>query len=263
MDLSPAIATAIAAAVSVPLFMALMRRIKSFQHRPDPGKSFEQLAREYQKWEILSVLISILLVALIGYLIWLMLTRIYGLQLTQHRPGLFVIAVPAMLWVLPALFFALFIAAIPLHYLYLAILGKRRYAEYIEYGDQKFRINTWKLFRYMGNFLLPICLVFTFLALNTYARVTDRAFVINPFFGLNEVTYRFVQIQSIELVRSFQAPNGDIVRNPYYVVKFDDGSEYNFHRTVTEMTFAQQQDLANYLLEATQLNLSINDPYPS
>ena len=46
MDLSPAILSAFAAALAVPLFLALMRRIKSFQHKPDSTRSFAALARE-------------------------------------------------------------------------------------------------------------------------------------------------------------------------------------------------------------------------
>ncbi len=39
MDLTPAIMSALAAAIAAPLFMALARRVKALRHEPDPRAS--------------------------------------------------------------------------------------------------------------------------------------------------------------------------------------------------------------------------------
>lgn len=262
MELSPAIVSALAAAVCVPLFMALMRRIKIFRHRPDASKSFAQLAGEYQKWELLSVLLGFVLVAFISFVIQGVLEMIYARQLSYQEPGLFVLGLQPIVWWIPALFFALFIAAIPLHYLFLAMLGRRRYAEYIEYGNQKFEINSWRVFRFLRNLMLPLCMVLTFMALDTYARVTNDRFVVNRFLEIGETAYHLDHLQTIVLVKSFAAPGGNIVRRPHYVLRFQDGSEFDFHTFPAETDFQQQQSLVGFLVDATGLTVIEEDPYP-
>ncbi len=263
MDLSPAIVSAIAAALAVPLFMAMMRRIKSFRHKPDSSRSFAELAREYQKWEYFGVIASFTLVAAITYGLGILLEALYSKRLDEFGMDRFVLSLPAVAWFIPALFLALFIASIPLHYLFLGLLGRRRYAEYTEYGNQKFKIDSWKLFRYLGYLLLPLCLVLTVLAFDTYARVTERSFVVNAFLGIGEKSYRFNQLVELELIESFEAPNGDIVRRPYYVVSFDDGEAYDFRKSPLELDLEQQRRLVLFLSDASGLPVVIRDPFPA
>lgn len=263
MNLSPAILSAIAAALAVPLFLAMMRRIKSFQHKPDSTRSFAELAREYRKWEIFGVLSSFAFIVAITFGLEFVLETLYRNRLGFFDTDRFVLPLPSVVWFIPAFFLALFIAAIPLHYLYLGLLGRRRYAEFTEYGNQKFKIDSWKLFRYLGYLMLPLCLILTSLAFDTYARVTERAFVVNAFFGIGEKRYRFSQLTALELIQSFEAPNGDIIRKSHYVVTFDDGAVYDFRKSPNELNLQQQRRLVHFLSDASGLDVLTRDPFPA
>ena len=95
MDLSPAIATTLVAILGVPVFMALMRRVRTLQHRPDSKKSFARLAREYARWEVLAVLLSLPITGVIAYLLHCGLESVYRLQLSHQQPGLFTASLPS------------------------------------------------------------------------------------------------------------------------------------------------------------------------
>lgn len=260
MNLSPAIVSAITAAISVPLFMALMRRIKLLRHVPKSEKSFAELAREYARWDLIALAIAVVAVALITAVLWQLLEAIYRQQVAHLEPSRYLLTMPSIVWAIPAFFFAIFISALPSHYLLSSLLGARRYAEYIEYGNQKFQIDSWKLFRIMSNLLLPLCLALTFLALDNYARVSDRAFVVNRYFGIGETAYAFDRIESVVLVKSFIAPNGDPVRRPHYVIRFDDGAEFNFRNTLFETEIGYQRELAEFTAAAAGIEIVSADP---
>ena len=100
------------------------------------------------------------------------------------------------------------------------------------------------------------------MALDTYTRVTDNTFVVNPFFGVGEKVYPFQKIRGIELIKSFRAPDGDVIRNWHQVLKFRDGSEYNYRKSRGDFTIDRQQQLVDYITRTGELKTSVEDPYP-
>ena len=232
MELSSGTIGAITAAIAVPLFMRLMQNIKPLQHAPNSSKTFDQLKEEYSKWEQSATLFYLVFSAAFGYGLWLLLQGFYDLHLSHLEPSVFLIPQPTVVWAMPALFITIFASAIPMHYSLLYLLGKERYSEYTEYGNQKFKVDSWKLLTYMSYVCIPVSVVFTVMAFNNYAYITNNKFVTNAFFSFSEKRYTFNEIKEIELVKSFEAPNGNIVRNPYYVIYFSDDNDYNFHRTL-------------------------------
>ena len=262
MNLTPAIASAVVAAITVPVFMAVMRRLKWFRHEPDSSKTFPQLNHEYAKWELLALPVVMVSVTAITAIIWWMLTIIYQGQIQRLEPSVYVIELPPIVWTLPALFFALFLSALPLHFLFLRLLGKHRYAEYVEYGNQKFQINAWKLFKYLGNLLLPLCLLATMMALDCYTRIGEREIVVNRFFGIGDTVYAFEQVESITRVQSLSAPEGDMMRRGYYVVRFNGGDSYDFYRSWNATGIERQRDIAQYVAAATGLDIRVTNRHP-
>ncbi len=224
MDISPATIGAISAAIAVPLFMELMRNVDGLKHSPNSEKSLEELTQEYGRWEKAASFLLIVFVVAIGFTLWKGLNILSVLQMSYVDKSIYLIPQPSVTWALPALFLAIFMSAVPLHYLYQTLLGRQRYGEYTKYGNQKFGVNSWALLRYMGYVLIPICLVFTFLSLDSYARVTNSSFIVNRFFSVGEAEYRFDEVEAIELTKSFKAPNGNIVRKPYYSIEFFDNT---------------------------------------
>ena len=262
MNLAPAIASAVVAVITVPVFMALMRRLKWFRHQPNSTKSRSQLTREYAKWELLALPVVMLSVALFTAIGWLLLTAIYRQQILHLEPSVYLIVLPSIVWTLPALFFAIFLSALPSHFLFRGLLGRRRYAEYVEYGNQKFQIDVWRLFKYLGNLLLPFCLLLTLMALDCYARIGDREFIVNRFLGVGETVYVFGQIESITRVQSLAASENDILRQGYYVIRFNDGERFDFRRSWSGTGIAEQREIANYLATVTGLDIRVTNAHP-
>lgn len=255
MDLTPAFISAIGAALATPLLLALARRIRALRHLPDPRKSYAELAREYARWELYSVPLSLLLVASLGGVFWLALRAIYARYLETLEPGLFVIALPPVAWLAPALFFAIFAAALPLHAIYRLLLGRRRYAEYTEYGNQKFGLDSARLFRYLGNSLLPVCLALTLLAFDCYVRVTEQALLVNAYLGLGESRHRLDAVARIERFESPVAPGGARGRESHYVLRFADGAVLDFRRFPAEASLAQQGYIARLAADASGIDV--------
>ncbi len=109
-----------------------------------------------------------------------------------------------------------------LHYLYLALLGKERYAEFTEYESLQSGVNDGKLVRYMGYILIPIRFIFIFLIFNLYARVTEDSFIINRFFSYGEIRYSFGQIKSIEVVETLKKSSKKNSVKKHIVISFYD-----------------------------------------
>lgn len=252
MDLTPAIVSAVAAALAVPLFMALARRVAALRHVPDPRKTFAELEREYARWELWSVPLALLLVSILCGGFWLALHAIYLRRIEALEPGLMTLALPPLAWVAPALFFAIFAAAPPLHGIYRLLLGRRRYLEYTEYGNQKFRLDSARLFRWLANTMLPLCLGLTLLAFDCYARVTERELVVNGYLGIGETRHRLDAVSRIERVETA----GNAGRGAYYVLRFADGATFDFRRFPGEASLARQRYLARLAASASGIAIS-------
>ncbi len=85
----------------------------------------------------------------------------------------------------------------------------------------------------------------------------------NPFLGIGERAYSFADIDDLELIKSRKAPNGKIIRNGYYIVSFNDGRDYNFHKTSHDLSFEQQAEIVSFLADRASKKVRITDPYPS
>ena len=251
MDLTPAIMSAVAAAVAAPLFMALARRVKTLRHEPDPRKPFAELERAYARWELWSVPLSLVLVSLLGGAFWFALHAIYLRRMEALEPSLLTLALPPLAWVAPALFFAIFAAALPLHAIYRLLLGRRRYAEYIEYGNQKFGLDSARLFRYLANAMLPLCLGLTLLAFDCYARITERELIVNDFLGVGETRHRLDAVTRIER----NEPDGHAADGAFYVLHFADGAVFDFRRFPGDAGLAQQRRIVRLAAAASQIEI--------
>ncbi len=252
MDLTPAIMSAVAAAIAAPLFMALARHVKVLRHEPDPRKPFVELEQEYARWELWSVPLSLVLVSVLGGAFWFALHAIYLRRIEALEPSLLTLALPPLAWVAPALFFAIFAAALPLHAIYRLLLGRRRYAEYIEYTNQKFSLDSARLFRYLANAMLPLCLGLTLLAFDYYARVTERELIVNDYLGVGETRHRLDAVKRIERIEL----DGEVVRGAFYVLHFADGLVFDFRRFSGDVGFAQQRRIARLAAAASDVAIS-------
>ncbi len=257
MDLTLAIVLAFVAAAGAPLFLAWMRRFRIFRHREKTTKSFTELEREYRQLEPWITVLTVALLAVVAYPLWLGLEAIYDERLAAQPNARFLLSLPAVLWLLPALFLSLFLSTLLLRYLLTRSMGRRRYAEFVDYNDRKFRIDSWRLFYCLGALLLPVCLVLTLMAFDSYARIDERGIVVNGFFGFGEKYYRFDEIEAIVVFDD----ETDGTRNlPHYVIRFRDGGDFDLYRSALGLERGQQHAVINYLRAVTDLRIEIADP---
>jgi len=262
MDLSAGELGATAAAIGVPVVFALIRYVKTLQYTGTSAKDLDQLKEEYGTWEILGSFLMLTIAAVIGVALWQLFLFLAELQSSRLSGSQFLIFQPSVGLVLPAIFLAIFLSAIPMHFLYLRLLGPERYEEYTHFTNQKVGIDSWKLLRAMAWVMVPLCIIFTFLSLDSYVRVTENGIGVNSFFGVGERGYSFDEIEQIKLVKSFEAPSGDIVRRPYFIFAFSDGDEINFHRTIHELSLKEQDEITRYLSSRSGRRIVVDDPYP-
>jgi hypothetical protein len=262
MDVSPSVIGAVSAAIVVPIFMGLVGKVKTLQPVKKTEKDFDQLAKEYSKWEMFALVPLFIFTPAIGFLIWYFLDLASRSILSSLGENIFLFPPTTAVWALPAIFMSIFLAAIPMHYLYLGLLGKQRYSEYTEYGNLKHSMDSWKVLRYMAYVCIPICIAFSGLALDSYIRVTEDTFVSNDLLSLGERAHNFDEIESIELTKSFKAPNGNIVRRSYYAIEFKDGYIYDFDNSLSELGFEEQREIISYITKGSTALIKVNDPYP-
>lgn len=262
MDISPGVVGAISAAIAVPIIMGLVGKVKSLQPVIKTEKDIDQLAKEYSKWERFALVPFLIFIPGAGFLIWYFLDLTSDSVMSRFGENIFFLPPTTIIWALPALFLSLFLAAIPMHYLYLGLLGKQRYDEYTEYVNLKLGLDSWKVLKYMAYLCIPVCVVFSGLALDSYTRVTEDTFVSNDILSLGEIEHNFNEIESIELTKSFKAPNGNIVHRSYYAIKFKDGYVYNFDKSSSDVDFNKQSEIISYITKGLTISVKTNDPYP-
>ncbi len=136
-----------------------------------------------------------------------------------------------------------------MHAIYRLLLGRRRYAEYTEYGNQKFRLDSARLFRYLANAMLPLCLGLTLLAFDCYARVTERELIVNGFLGVGETRHRLDAVARIERIETA----GDA--GAHYVLRFGDGAIFDFRRFPGDASLAQQRQIARRAASASGIEI--------
>lgn len=127
------------------------------------------------------------------------------------------------IWLLPSVFLGLSLAAIPVHFLYRALL-RDRYEEYTMYCNLKFGFDTWKIFRWFAIVMLCFSALVGAAGLTARTAVTDRALIIKSPLSMRDREYTFDQIEAIASIAGAKNRSGEFVSDPYHAVRFKDGS---------------------------------------
>ena len=236
METTPAIVCTLAAAAVTPLVMAALRRFEPLRHVPDARYDTRDLAREFDSLLKLSLCVAPLLVVLCGACLWWLTTQIYGARLAAIGDGL-VLPLPDILWAIPASLMGLFAAAGLMAVGLRKLLGAGDYAAWIEFGNRRHGVDSQRLLRWLALLVLPPCLMLTLLAMDSYARVTERHFIVDPFWGLDEQVHRLDRVlQVTRVIAPDEVFSGRPVAD-YYRFVFDDGRQFGFRpdRVVSDL----------------------------
>ncbi|MEM7564150.1 MAG: hypothetical protein AAF353_14025 [Pseudomonadota bacterium] len=231
MELSAPILCILAAIMLVPLCLAWFRRFKGLKYQSCSAKTFSQLSNNYAHWEKRVTLITLSLTLLIAMLLWQLLMTIQTSRIAHLESLTPVLGMPDIVWFLAALFLARFLVAIPMHYLLLMWLGRRRHGEFIDYENRKHGMDCRKLFRCLANIFIPLCLSITLLLLDNWVRLTEKALVINDFWSLGEQSYPLNRLERIESYSEAYYPNDKHPTRWHYRFSFNDGHSIEYdHR---------------------------------
>jgi hypothetical protein len=260
---SPGLIGGLAAAIGVPLVLALLRKLRAYRY---PGKTTvqtEEQAQNYRKWNLVAGLLLLSYAYASGYVCWLLLCAIESKRAVLLGSADFVLIPSRIFFAIPSLFTGLLFAAVPLRLTLSGILGREGYGELVEYGNRKQRINGKRVFQHQVFVLAPLIIVAVALAFQNYALVSEHGLVIHPYFAMHERTYGWEDVKRIAFTRSFKAPSGKVRRDrPYYVLEMADGYQLNFHRTLLEIPLPDQTRLATFVAEHAHLSVETDDPYP-
>lgn len=248
MDLSAGAIGGISAAIVVPIVLRVLVKTKTYQCLQRPTQKLEVLAAKYKKWENISKFLLIVFMTIVGYACWLLMCYLEDVRAELLGNNDFVLTPIRAFYGLPSILFGIFLSAIPIKFILLKTLGKDDYREYLQYQDMKSGINSALVFRHMAFVIVPVLLIGVALSYQCYAVVNRDRFVLHPYFDIREHSYKWNEITEIKRVNAFSAPNGNIVRNrPYFIIGMADGNTLNFHDSLLEIPFAEQEKLASFI----------------
>lgn len=264
MSISPGLIGGISAAIVVPIAFSVLRRIKLYQYVPSSDHTLDDLSRIYKKWDRLSHLLLVPLICLLGYACWLLLCALQELRTSLIGEADFVLTPIHIFYGIPALFTGIVLASFLAEFLMRKVLGTERYREYIQYQNMKCRMDTKKVFTHLLYVVVPVLVVAVTLALNEHVVLRKDRFIIHPFFAIQDRSYHWSDVERILLVKSFRAPNGNIIRNkPHYAIEMFDGFTLNFHSTLLEVSFPNQEKIASFVVTQSGRIIVLDDPYPN
>nr|WP_086940195.1 hypothetical protein [Thaumasiovibrio occultus] len=262
MDITPSCISFMAAAVFVVLILSLLWWIDTRRMGTCTPVPFSCLEQKYTVWEKWAGLALAGFAVLFTAVLWGVFALLSDRQVVHFGVAKFIIDQPDVSWGVPAFFLSMLLTVIPTHFLLRCLLGRKCFAEYTEYGNQKYGVNSWRRFRYIATVVIPLCLGFTALSIDWYAKVTQDGFVVNRFWRLGEEHYRFDQIRSIEHIKSFKSALGAKIRRPHFELQFDDGTRYNFRQAVNHLSTAEEQEIIQFLIAQSGQTVTVVDPYP-
>ena len=224
-------------------------------------KTFEQLNCEYVNWERFAIIPLFISGPLVGYISWLCMTYLSGFLIKPSESDVFVLSPNPSFLALPAIFLGIIGAAIPMHLLYKSLLGDKRYCEYTEYIDLKHNMDGFGVLNWLAALVVPLCLCFFGLGLDSYTRFNERGLVVNHFLGIGERAYDYSEIEKATWVKSFKSPNGNVIRRQHFVLHFANGDIYNFDKTTSQPDFEVQKEIMDFIQSEINIHIDVDDSY--
>jgi hypothetical protein len=184
--------------------------------------------RVYRVWELMASVPLILFAGALIYLWYLALKLAADLYFRVPADTVYLVQPPAFVWIFPAFMLGILSAGIPLNGLYFVLL-RHRFRRFSRFCDERVGFDGFRAFRATAIVFIISCLVYSWIVASFFARFTQEGVEIGrPLWFGN--FYNYKQIRRIEYRATFQAPNGNIVNRPHYVILFDDGASWSSDR---------------------------------
>ncbi len=127
-------------------------------------------------------------------------------------------------------------------------LLKDDWAEYLAYNNLKYRFNYIAASKYVfkGFGLVTGLLVIMFF--DWHSAFGPKEIQLNGLLSLGTKTYLYEDITELKDVEKLIAPNGDIVNDPHYLIKFKDGKKWN----------SRNNGFADYMADSKIMDLALS-----
>lgn len=219
--------TSILTPIGIGLMLAVFRRV--FPVRVEPAASeplTDEERRSYRRWEIGSALLWLPLGVVSGFAWYLAVTTLAGLFSHRSPDTVFLVEPTPVFWAVPAVFLGMLTALIPLDFVQRAVLGDR-YHRFERFSHERAGIDGNRVVLAFTVFILAGSVLFFLAGVTSYARFTEAGVEIGRRLSFHGKFYEYRRIAGIEHRATFQAPAGNTVERPHYVILFDDGSYWS------------------------------------
>jgi len=220
---------------------------------------FPALKNKYQKWDMLSLILILILIPLMTYLIGLLFSTIFYSPENSESQVLYHIGTSRLMWYMPALVLAFGFVKLPMTFIYKVIL-KENFDEFILYSDLKTGADGMKIFNYMM-WISGIGAIVLMMLLSDYSvNIYKEKIVLNDFLTFTDKTYSFSEIKSINYIQPLN-PNTGEPQTPSYFIKFNDDGHWDTSRGLEDDN-NRQEEIINYLAEKTKLKVNVLSSNP-
>jgi hypothetical protein len=182
--------------------------------------------RVYRRWEVGGVFPFFLLVAALSCAWYLGLT--WAANLLHHDvPGTrFLIRPTPPFWMIPAFFLGMITSAIPLDWLYRALL-RERYRRFNRFCAERAGFDGRRLLACLSVIIFAASTSFFLAGVTSFCRFTDAGVEIQRPFSIRSVFYGYSRVRGIEHRSTSRAPAGNTVKRLHHVILFDDGTSWS------------------------------------
>ena len=263
IDLGPGIVGGISGALGVSFCFYLFKKIPAFRVQVPEGakERLPELRKTYGKWMALAAVLYVLVAIVIGLLLFMLFVMLNGALHAGRDTGDYYFRLANFVWGIPSLFLAIIIAAVPCEFLMRWFLGGR-FAEFELFSKLNQGFDSTKLALVLGSLIVLAVAAAVPLGFDYYTRMNESGMDINSLFSFGTRHRDFSEIKVLREVLSFKAPAGNIVREPYYELEFNDGKIWSFRDNVFEGDTRHEQEVFQYLSEKSGLPIESQNPFP-
>ncbi|MCC6487419.1 MAG: hypothetical protein IT364_07950 [Candidatus Hydrogenedentes bacterium] len=263
IELGPGIIGGISGALGVSICFYLFKKVPGLRVQVPEGakERLPELRKTYGKWMALAAVLYILVAAAIGLLLFMLFVLLNGALHSGRDTGEYYFRLADFVWALPSLFLAIIIAAVPCEFLMRWFLGGR-FAEFELFSKLNQGFDSTKLAIVMSALIVIVVAIAIPLGFDYYTRINDSGMDINSLFSFGTHHRDYSEIRELREVLSFKAPAGNIVRDPYHELEFNDGKTWSFRDNVFQEEGYTEKDVFQYLSEKSGIPITAQNPFP-
>jgi NADH:ubiquinone oxidoreductase subunit 5 (subunit L)/multisubunit Na+/H+ antiporter MnhA subunit len=240
---------------TIVLVLFLLAKVVPHKHSVGHLKiDFATLRNKYQKWDILSGILLLILIPGMAYLIGLLFSTIFYSPENKVPGIIYHIATSRLMWFMPGLVLSFALIRFPMTFIYKLIL-KEDYDEFMLYSDLKTGADGVKILSYMM-WISGIGAALLLILLSDYSvNIYKDKIVLNDFLTFTDKTYSFSEIESINHIKPLN-PNTGEPEKPSYFIRFKDKGHWDTNRGLEDDN-NKQEEIINYLSEKTKLKINV------